>query len=95
MFSTITAPTCRLPDHVSSFPDEVNSWLFVTLSKLFNFNVYADELSQTLASHSLRIIFSTDLALRHITLTSYPSLDLAITSNCNALLNISALHSTL
>lgn len=95
LFSTITAPICCLPDHVSSFPDEVKSWLCVTLPKLFNFNVCADELSQTLASHSLRIIFSTDLALHHITLTSYPSLDLSITNNSNALLNISALHSTL
>ena len=93
LFSTITAPTCCLPDHVPSFPDEVNSWLFVTLPKLFNFNIHADELSQTLASHSLRIIFSTDLALHHITLTSSPSLDLAITNNSNALLNTRALHS--
>lgn len=32
----ITAPTCCLPDHAPSFPDEVTSWLNVTLPKLFN-----------------------------------------------------------
>lgn len=91
-FSTITAPTCCLPDVFPHFHRRLTPG-FLSLFQNYSISMSMQMSFLDPCLSFLRIVFSTDLALHHITLTSYPSLDLAITNNSNALLNISALHS--